>query len=111
MSKIVLAPEDRERFGCAEELPWKLALSVDEAIELQDRTGIAWTDFAKALKRLDPRAVKAAVWMALNRAGHQIGWDDTKFDLTAVVVLENPPSLGKDPSSTPPPDSEPDETS
>lgn len=109
--RIVLAPEDRERFGCAEELPWELKLSIDEAIELQERTGIAWTDFAKALGRMEPRVVKAAVWMALNRAGHQIGWDDVKFDLTAFMAVEDDPSPGKDPSSTLPPDSAPDGTS
>jgi hypothetical protein len=107
--KLILAEADRVRFGCAEVLPWDTGLSIDEAIEIQDRTGIAWTKWPDEIRAYNPRALKAAVWLCLNRAGHQIGWDDVKFDVLALDVRSDE-SPGKDPESTPPQTSEPSET-
>lgn len=111
MPKLRLDQEARERYGCAEELDYDpSSMSIDEAIEIQERTGINYVDWSKLLRANDPRALKGVVWMALNRAGHQIGWDDVRFDVKRLEVVREPAGRGKELTSTPPSPSEPDAT-
>lgn len=110
--KIILAPADRDRYGCTEVLDWNDGqLSVDEAIEIQERTGVEYDGWIAFVKSGHPAALKAVVWMALNRAGHQISWADVQFDVFALELgRDQPASPGKEPASTPPPPSETAET-
>lgn len=108
MLYILLAEEDRTQYeGCPERLPWDVnRLSIDEAIEVQERSGITPSQWREALR--DPSAVvwKLAVWMCLNRAGLQIGYADVRFNWTALEVdNDQVDAEGKESSSTPPPPS------
>lgn len=113
MRRLRLAAEDRARYeGCPEWLPWDPGkLSIDEAIEVQERSGIAPTEWRPALQEPSAIVWKLVVWMALNRAGLQVGWSDVKFDWEALEIAKDEAAdLGKEPSSTPPPPSGPEST-
>lgn len=109
MMKIKLDEAARERYGCAEWLDWDASrLSVAEAEEVQERCGVNPNDWNAYLNDGGARAIHAVVWIALNRAGHQIGWDDVDFDVLALDIQGDKPRRGKGSRSTPPPPSEPD---
>lgn len=108
--KIKLDDDARERYSCAEWLDLDLGrLSVVEAEEVQERCGVNPADWSAYLRVGGARAIHAVVWMALNRAGHQIGWDDVDFNVLGLYTQDDKPaSRGKARKSTPPPPSEPD---
>jgi hypothetical protein len=105
---IRLADVDRARYeGCPEVLPWdSQALSIDEAIEIEERSGLRPAEWATALAKPTAVVWKLVVWLCLNRAGLQIGYSDVRFDWNALGTgQDEEANPGKESSSTPPPGS------
>lgn len=111
-----LSKADRERYGLSDE-PIELDVSVvyqDEAEDLDDygvdADGKAWYEW---LNSPDKRVWRVLVWLALRRAGVDIGLREVKFDRRRIGWLqpEQTESPGKGDSETsgsptPPPSSD-----
>lgn len=117
-----LCDEDRERFGCAEWLPYSaLNVNVADLEDLSERFDFDPSEWPTPLfgeltleqagdpdaKPVPPRwQMRAVVWQILRQNGHQISWEDA--GLAHVGLMRVRREEGKDPE--PSPGSEPSTT-
>lgn len=110
-----LADADRERFGCAEWLPYSvLDITIDDLEELSDRFGFDPTEWPTPYlgeltleqagdpdaKPVPPRwQMRAAVWQILRQNGHDVSWDDVGTVRAGQVLVRR--EEGKDPEPSP----------
>lgn len=93
MPTIRLGTADRERFGCAEWLPFDERFDTREG-EAFEAAGGEIVHFAKDGKVIRWRSL---VWLALHRSGLTVPFDDVHFDLNAADIQDDP---GKAPSGS-----------
>lgn len=60
-------------------------LSMNEALEMKDRTGLGIIGFELAAEALEPVALKWIAYLSKQRAGEKVDWDDFEFDLAAML--------------------------
>lgn len=119
-----LSDQDRERFGCAEWLPYSpYDISVADLEDLSDRFDFDPSEWPTPLfgeltleqagdptaKPVPPRwQMRATVWQILRQNGHDVSWDDAGTVRIGHVTARRiegkdpEPSPGSDPSTTPP---------
>lgn len=65
-------------------------LSVNEGIEMEKVTGLAWADLQRGLGVMQPVAVKGLVWLLKRRAGESPDWSTLDFEMGAFDVEDDP---------------------
>ena len=61
-------------------------LSLREAFELKDRTGLSITEYTSGVLTMsDPYALGFLVYLAKRRAGEAVDWDELDFDLIELA--------------------------
>lgn len=82
MIRFRLSEEDRARLGAPEVIEFEdRRLMLSEARKLQAASGYHPADFLDALRKSDPNAIAALVWLALHRSGVEVEYDAIDFDL------------------------------
>ena len=90
--QFALSEEDRTRLGAPEVIDYdQLSLSVEDA-EAIDEAGGDWRRWGTT----QAGAFRAAIWLALRKAGSGISYTDVTFDIRALRVVQAP---GKAPSA------------
>lgn len=118
--KIRLSDEERDRYGCPEELDCSIdSFPVREAEALEEATGMEPFEALKAMMivrephpdddtkirwRYTPRGVRLLIWLGLWRAGITVPFDELDFDYARfsgwrVADKEQVAEEGKDDSS------------
>lgn len=60
-------------------------MTVREAFELKERTGMGLVAFEEAWDAMEPAALMWVAYLAKQRAGEQVDWNTYDFDLAAML--------------------------
>lgn len=78
-------------------------LMISEAMEVWEKTRLTLRQWNGALEEMDPRAVKALIYLLKQRAGERPDWNTLEFDLGGLDISSDDDEgadVPKEPGST-----------